>query len=81
MNRIYFDNSATTEICPKAKEAMVAAMDNWGNPSSLHTMGVDAEAIVSDARKAVLSSLGIRGISKITEKQLIFTASGTEADN
>ncbi len=68
-------------MCPEAREAVFTAMEAWGNPSSLHTMGVDAEKLVSDARKAVLSSLGVRPISKITEKQLIFTASGTEADN
>lgn len=81
MKQIYFDNSATTPLCDEAKAAMSAAMDCFGNPSSLHNMGVDAEKLVSDARRAILASLGVRGVSKITEKQLIFTASGTEADN
>ncbi len=78
---IYFDNSATTPLCPASKDAMCAAMDIYGNPSSLHTLGVEAEKLVSDARRAVLTSLGVRPITKLTEKQLIFTASGTEADN
>lgn len=78
---IYLDNSATTPLCPAAKQAMCAAMDVYGNPSSLHTLGVEAEKLVSDARRAILTSLGVRPITKLTEKQLIFTASGTEADN
>ncbi|MBQ8551622.1 MAG: cysteine desulfurase [Clostridia bacterium] len=81
MKTIYFDNSATTPLCVEAKDAMYAATELYGNPSSLHTMGVEAEKAVSDARRAVLASIGVRTISKITEKQLIFTASGTEADN
>ena len=81
MNRIYFDNSATTPLVGAAREAMCAAMDTFGNPSSLHTLGVDAEKIVSDARRAILATIGVRAVSKIAEKQLIFTASGTEADN
>ncbi len=78
---IYFDNAATTPLSATAKDAMCAAMDIYGNPSSLHTLGVEAEKLVSDARRAVLTSLGVRPITKLTEKQLIFTASGTEADN
>lgn len=81
MDRIYFDNSATTPLTDAARDAMCAAMDTFGNPSSLHTMGVDAEKIVSDARRVILSAIGVRAVSKIAEKQLIFTASGTEADN
>ena len=78
---VYFDNAATTPLCGAAKDAMCAAMDTYGNPSSLHTLGVEAEKLVSDARRAILASLGVRPITKLTEKQLIFTASGTEADN
>ncbi|MBQ2766344.1 MAG: cysteine desulfurase [Clostridia bacterium] len=81
MDKIYFDNCATTPLCAEAKDAMCAAMSFYGNPSSLHTMGVEAEKLVSDARRTILTSLGVRGINKLTEKQLIFTASGTEADN
>jgi len=81
MNKIYFDNSATTPLCKEAKEVMCAAMELYGNPSSLHTLGVEAEKKVSDARRAILSSIGVRAISKLDERRLIFTASGTEADN
>ena len=81
MDKIYFDNCATTPLCEEAKNAICSAMSFYGNPSSLHAMGVESEKLVSDSRRTILTSLGVRGITKLTEKQLIFTASGTEADN
>lgn len=58
---------------------MLCVMDEvWGNPSSRHSMGTAAHAILKKAREQVLSSLGVRGAK---EENLIFTASGTEADN
>lgn len=78
---IYFDNSATTPLCTSAKEAMLDAMERYGNPSSLHDMGLDAESIVFSARKTIMNALGLRCASKIDARQIIFTASGTEADN
>lgn len=81
MRRIYFDNSATTPLCGEAKTAMLDAMERYGNPSSLHDLGLDAESIVFSARKAVMSALGLRCMTKPDGRQVIFTASGTEADN
>jgi len=81
MKTIYFDNSATTPLCESARTAMCAAMDMYGNPSSLHTMGVEAEKAVSEARRTILASIGVRAVSKLDERRLVFTASGTEADN
>ena len=81
MRQIYFDNSATTPLCSEARAAMLGAMEAFGNPSSLHTLGVEAEKLVSDARRAILSALGVRYATKLDGRQLIFTASGTEADN
>ena len=79
MQMIYFDNSATTALCPAAREAMLHAMDEvWGNPSSRHAMGTAAHTILKKAREQVLSALGVRGGK---DENLIFTASGTEADN
>ena len=79
MQYIYLDNSATTALCPAAREAMLSVMDTtWGNPSSRHAMGTAAHAVLKRAREQVLSSLGVRGAK---EENLIFTASGTEADN
>lgn len=81
MKTVYFDNSATTPLLPEVRTAISEALDMYGNPSSLHSMGVDAEKAVSDARRAVLASLGVRAVGKIAERKLIFTASGTESDN
>lgn len=79
--KIYFDNSATTPLCGEAKDAMYDAMERFGNPSSLHDLGLDAESVVSGARREILAALGIRYMTKLDGRQLVFTASGTEADN
>ena len=81
MNKVYFDNSATTPLSSEAKKAIFEAVELFGNPSSLHTLGVEAEKAMSEARKIILSSIGVRAVSKIDERRLIFTAGGTEADN
>ena len=77
MSRIYLDNSATTALCDAAKNAMMRAMECYGNPSSLHTAGLEAEHMVRRAREQVEAALGVRkGTGTI-----YFTASGTEANN
>lgn len=74
--RIYLDNSATTRICAVALEKYnETSLDNFGNPSSLHTLGFLAEKELKAARAAICDSLGERGAS------VIFTASGSEANN
>ncbi len=78
---VYFDNSATTRLSSAAREAMINALDCFGNPSSLHALGLEAERIISSARKTILSTLGVKCSSSLDARQLIFTASGTEADN
>ncbi len=78
MKEIYFDNSATTEICASAREAMETMITKlYANPSSLHKAGFDAEKQMSRAREIILSSLGAEG----TDDKIVFTASGTEANN
>ena len=77
MARIYFDNAATTALCPAAKEAMQAAMENYGNPSSLHETGVAAGALLKGARATVAEA--VFGQRFPRDGQLIFTASGSEA--
>ena len=77
MSRIYLDNSATTALCDAAKKAMMDAMECYGNPSSLHAAGLEAEHLVRRAREQVLSALGVRNGAG----QIYFTASGTEANN
>ena len=46
---IYLDNSATTPLCPEAKTAMCAAMEKFGNPSSVHAAGIDAAALLRES--------------------------------
>lgn len=78
MKEIYLDNSATTALSPAVREKMTAAMEVYGNPSSLHAAGVRAEALIREARERIARSLGVR-VPK--PGQILFTASGTEADN
>ncbi len=72
---IYFDNSATTAPSAAAKAAALEAIEHFGNPSSLHILGHEAEKRLNFARNAVMSALGAKG------GKLIFTASGSEANN
>lgn len=73
---IYLDNSATTKICDEALNKYVElSRESFGNPSSLHSMGLAAEKELDRAREAVLASVGER------DARVIFTASGTEANN
>lgn len=73
---IYLDNSATTKICDEALNKYVElSRESFGNPSSLHSMGLAAEKELDRAREAVLTSIGER------DSRVIFTASGTEANN
>lgn len=75
----YLDNAATTK--PSA-DSLKAAADSfseaWGNPSSAHAVGRRASALLEESRKAVLHSLGL---PRLTQDRLVFTASGTEANN
>lgn len=73
---IYLDHSATTEVCPAALDAYIAASrEHWGNPSSRHGMGKDAEDIRAAACATLLESLSAPGGS------VVFTSGGTEANN
>lgn len=73
---IYLDNSATTKPCPTAIKYINSALeDNWGNPSSLHTLGINAEISVTKARETLAQKIGARA------DEIIFTGSGTEANN
>lgn len=73
---IYLDNSATTKISPEAlRKYNEISTDCYGNPSSLHSFGLNAEKELNAARSAILSSICER------DSTVIFTASGTEANN
>lgn len=78
MTEIYLDNSATTPLCEGAIEAMTQAMRCYGNPSSLHTLGHEAQKLIDAARNSIGSALGVR---MMKAEELIFTSCGTEANN
>ena len=74
--KIYFDNAATTAACSEAADAALAAMTNhYGNPSSLHLMGMEAENIVKSARTEIANKLGVPA------ECIYFTSGGTESNN
>lgn len=72
----YLDNAATTQPCEVAVSAAVSAMtENFGNPSSLHRVGLRAEETVTAARKSIGTALGC------PPECVIFTSGATESDN
>ena len=75
MRTVYLDNSATTTLCDAAKAAIGEAVEHYGNPSSLHLAGQQAEKLVKQARERVLGALGVRR----GQGTVIFTSCGTEA--
>lgn len=82
---IYLDNSATTPLCREAAEALIAASAAgsgiFGNPSSRHSAGVAAHRALEDARTAVLRSLYAPAVPRTLKGSILFTGSGTEANN
>ncbi len=77
MKTVYLDNSATTKPCPEALETYLKVADeDFGNPSSLHSVGLTDEKHLTAARRTVAETLGDRGSGKV-----IFTSGGTEANN
>lgn len=82
MESIYLDNSATTPLCDEAAEKMEYVAKNiYGNPSSLHTLGMNAEKEIEEARKNIFSAMGASKYGKVKPQMLVFTSSGTEANN
>lgn len=75
---IYLDNSATTEISAAAKKTMIEAIEVYGNPSSRHSMGIEARRLIDRAREQVGTALGL---SHPSAENLMFTSCGSEANN
>jgi cysteine desulfurase len=76
MKAVYFDHAATTPVDPSVLEAMLPYFsEQYGNPSELHRLGREARAAVEAARAQVAAVLGAG------EKEIVFTAGGTESDN
>ena len=73
---IYLDNSASTKVYDEVCSLMVKVMsEDYGNPSSLHKKGVDAEKYIREAKETLAKIL------KVQEKEIVFTSGGTEGDN
>ncbi len=76
MRRVYFDHNATTPLAPEALKAMMPYLtEEYGNASSIHSVGQRARAGVEQARAQVAALIGAR------DKEIVFTSGGTEADN
>ncbi len=72
----YFDNSATTRVTDSVKDIVVKTMtEDYGNPSSMHMVGVEAEKYIKTAKE------NIAKILKVDEKEIYFTSGGTEGNN
>lgn len=75
MRRLYLDHNATTPMGAAAREAFINALADWGNPSSVHTLGRRARSVVETARRQVAGLLGC------DTDELVFVSGGTEGDN
>jgi cysteine desulfurase len=76
MDRIYFDNAATTSLDPQVLEAMMPYLtDKFGNPSSIYSYGRESRMAVEQARKSVAKILGAK------PSEIFFTSGGTESSN
>ena len=73
-DRVYLDWNATTPLRPEARQAMAAAWEVAGNPSSVHAEGRQARRLVEDARAAISGAVGAR------PQDVVFTSGGTEAN-
>ena len=72
----YLDNSATTRCSKRATDLMVKLLtEDYGNPSSMHMKGVEAEKYIKEAKEKIAKTL------KIDEKEIVFTSGGTESNN
>ena len=73
MTRTYLDHNATTPLRPEARQAMIAAMDVAGNPSSVHAEGRAARGVVETAREQVAA------LVSCAPEEVVFTSGATEA--
>jgi cysteine desulfurase len=74
VDRVYLDWNATAPLRPEAREAMAAALDLCGNPSSVHAEGRQARRLMENARAIVASAIGV------SAKNIVLTSGGTEAN-
>lgn len=72
---IYLDHAATTPICEAAKQAIIEHLDDFGNPSSAHSMGYKASMLMEDARERIAKCINAE------PEEIYFTSGGSEANN
>lgn len=72
---IYLDNASTTRPSEEVKNAVLKSMEIFGNPSSMHRLGIDAEGIIKKARENAAKIIGV------SPDNIYFTSGGTEANN
>ena len=73
---IYLDNAATTRCYDEVRDIVVKTMmEDYGNPSSMHRKGVEAERYLRGAAQT------LAGLLKVQEKEIYFTSGGTESNN
>ena len=76
MKLVYLDNAATTKMSKRVIEEVIESFENiYGNPSSTHTLGQKAKAVVENARHIVAKNL------KVEAKEIVFTSGGAEGNN
>lgn len=76
MQSIYFDHSSTTPVDPSVQRSYMQVMESfYGNPSSMHRMGMEAERLINKARELIRAQLNTKNMN------VVFTASGTESNN
>ena len=76
MKRIYLDNAATTPVHPEVVRVMLPYLNEvFGNPSSIHSCGLEARTTIEEARNKIAALVGARA------EEIVFTSGGTEADN
>lgn len=75
MKKVYLDNAATTPIADQVITEMVAAMKNFGNPSSTHSFGQEAKILIENVRRKIADYL------RVSPAEIIFTSCGTESNN
>lgn len=72
----YLDNAATTKVSERVRDIMVETLDvDYGNPSSMHKKGIEAERYIKNARDIIAKIL------KVEPKEIVFTSGGTESNN
>ncbi|WP_418262648.1 cysteine desulfurase family protein [Flavobacterium faecale] len=76
MKKVYLDNASTTSIRPEVVQEMTKVLaEDYGNPSSTHSLGRNSKSIIELSRKAIAKSINV------TAQEIIFTSSATEANN